>query len=292
MAEAVDHKSGVIKTNDGIELTYDQFGDPSSLKILFLPGWCQTAIQWRKQYDELKRDFHITTFDYRGHGASQKTDRGYRISRFAADLNDVLAHLELKDITLVGHSMGCSVIWSYWDIFASERHRIKSLVLVDQSSCMMPRSEWSEEMAKEVGTAFTQQSLDQFITGLRGDARAVMSQFVPAMFTDKTSAEDVDWVLERNLMVDPKNAATLLLDHGKNDWRDVIETITVPTLTIAGTGSICPVTALEWITARITSAHLVVFDKEDGGSHFMFWENSIKFNTLLRRFVGKGDIST
>lgn len=285
MAKTVDHKSGFVTTNDGVELAYDQYGDPSHTSLLFLPGWCQTALQWRKQYEELKQYFHITTFDYRGHGGSQQTERGYRVSRFAADLNDVLVQLKLEDVTLVGHSMGCSVIWSYWDLFAGERQRIKSLVLVDQSICMLPRPDWSAELAQEVGTVFSQESLDQLVTGLGGDARAVMSQFVPAMFTDKTSSEDIDWVLERNFIADPNNAATLLLDHSKNDWRDVVESINVPTLAIAGAVSICPVAALEWIAARIPGARMVVFDEEDGGSHFMFWENPIKFNTLLRHFV-------
>ncbi|KAK4496861.1 hypothetical protein PRZ48_011310 [Zasmidium cellare] len=287
-----DHRSGNVRTSDGVELAYDQHGESSKPSIIFLPGWCQTALQWRKQYEDLGQHFHVTTYDYRGHGSSEKTNRGYRIARFAADLNDILVRLNLNDVTLVGHSMGCSVMWSFWDIFVTERHRIKSLILVDQTSCMLPRPGWSEEQAKEIGTLFTQQSLDEFAIALQSDARATMSQFVPAMFTDKAAKEDVAWTLERNLMIDSKSAATLLLDHVKNDWRDVLETINVPTLVVGATGSFCPMSALDYLVAHIPGARLVAIEKEEGGSHFMFWESPEKFNALVRRFIGTGEVST
>lgn len=156
---------------------------------------------------------------------------------------------------------------------------------------MLPRPGWSEEMAKEVGTVFTEQGLNDFVVALQGsNPQAVLSGFVPSMFTSKASAEVVNWTIERNMLMDSKNAATLLLDHGRMDWRDAIETINLPTLVVAGTGSICPVPGLEWIASHIAGAKLVVIDKEDGGSHFMFWEAPERFNEVVKRFVESGDV--
>lgn len=288
-------KSGTVTTGDGIRLSYDQWGDQSKPNVVLIPGWCQTALQWKKQYEDLSEDFHITTYDHRGHGESEQTTRGFRVSRLSADLNDLLVQLDLKNVTLVGHSMGCSIIWSHWDLFTDSRSRIKSLVLVDQSPCMLPRPEWSEETSRMIGTVFTDESLNGFASALTTpDAEAVLSGFIPSMFTKAFSPEDVKWTIERNLLMDSKNAATLLLDHGKNDWRDVIETIDVPTLVVAATASICPLPGLEWIAEHIKGSKLVVFDEQEGGSHFMFYENPTKFNEVVRRFVetsGAGELA-
>ncbi len=48
--------------------------------------------------------------DLRGHGESGKPSYGYRISRLAMDVKQLLDALELEDVILLGWSMGCSVV--------------------------------------------------------------------------------------------------------------------------------------------------------------------------------------
>jgi non-heme chloroperoxidase len=69
------------------------------------------------------------------------------------------------------------------------------------------------------------------------------------------------------------------------DWRDVFATIDVPTLLIAGEASFFKVSALRWIHTQIPGSRLEVFGAEEGGSHFMFMENPVKFNAVLRKFL-------
>ena len=73
--------------------------------------------------------------DLRGHGESGKPSYGYRISRLAMDVKQLLDALELEDVTLLGWSMGCSVVWSYWDLFRG--HRLSKLILVDEPPLCM-----------------------------------------------------------------------------------------------------------------------------------------------------------
>jgi pimeloyl-ACP methyl ester carboxylesterase len=54
----------------------------------------------------------VIAVDMRGHGESDKPDNGYAIQRLAKDVQDLLAARNLTDVTLMGHSMGSSVIWS------------------------------------------------------------------------------------------------------------------------------------------------------------------------------------
>ena len=51
---------------------------------------------------------HVASFDHRGHGASDHPDdpRAYSLDRLGADVRAVAAALELRDLRLLGHSMG------------------------------------------------------------------------------------------------------------------------------------------------------------------------------------------
>jgi hypothetical protein len=63
----------------------------------------------------------VVRYDLRGHGDSDQPAWGHHVARYAADLRDLLEHLDLSNVTLVGASMGCAVIWSYIEIFGNLR---------------------------------------------------------------------------------------------------------------------------------------------------------------------------
>jgi pimeloyl-ACP methyl ester carboxylesterase len=53
--------------------------------------------------------FHLYAVDLRGHGDSGKPDHGYSLAHYAADLEDLIEALDLRDITLVGSSLGGAI---------------------------------------------------------------------------------------------------------------------------------------------------------------------------------------
>jgi non-heme chloroperoxidase len=85
----------------------------------------------------------VIAVDMRGHGDSDKPAHGYRISRFAKDLHDVLGALDLTEVNLLAHSLGCAVVWCYLDMFGPER--LAKLILVDQSPFLTANPAWSKE---------------------------------------------------------------------------------------------------------------------------------------------------
>jgi pimeloyl-ACP methyl ester carboxylesterase len=91
-----------------------------------------------------------------------------------------------------------------------------------------------------------------------------------------------EWMIQCNARLARKDAATLLLNHGCQDWRDIIPRITLPTLAIAGRVSPIP-----WksIAKQIPGAQLEIFEENEGGNHFMFLENPTKFNQIVSTFV-------
>jgi pimeloyl-ACP methyl ester carboxylesterase len=274
--------AGTITTGDGVGLAYHQEGPEDGKNMLFIAGWRQTAAQWKKQVNYFSAaGFRVTTYDMRGHGDSAKPNHGYRISRFAADLNDVLTQLGLKDIVIVAHSMGCCITWAFWDQYPSSRKLIQKLVLVDQSADFVIDPTWSEDQIKQLGAIFTPDA----VYNTAHDMPAQTPPLVKSMFTSSVLECDYTWTLEQNQKMNDANAAALLVDHAFRDWRDVLPLINVPALVIAGEVSIFPHVGVEWIASQIPNAKHYTFSAEEKGSHFMFWENPKKFNSVVKSFI-------
>ncbi|KAK6956250.1 hypothetical protein Daesc_001524 [Daldinia eschscholtzii] len=276
-------KSGYVTVADGIRLRYWQDGPASGPNVVFIPGWVQTAAQFKKQTEHFKAKYRVTTYDHRGHGESDKPSFGYRISRLAADLEAVLTHLDLRNAVLVGHSMGAAVLWSHWDLFPHDR--ISKLVFIDQSPSMTVNPTWSPEEATEAGAVFQPSQRFDIASGLRGPQwKEAWTGLARSFFTPDVDPEDFEWSLAQQMKSSPETAAALIADHVALDHRDVFPRINVPTLVFAGRGSVFPTAAAEWI-AKQTGGRAEVFEKEEGGSHFLFWENPEKFNRILEEFL-------
>jgi hypothetical protein len=98
------------------------------------------------------------------------------------------------------------------------------------------------------------------------------------------SQEQRAWVLAENLKFPGRYAARLMVDHGAQDWRDVIPRITLPTLVIGGRASFFTPKSQEWIGQQIPGARVEIFDEHEGGSHFSGWRirrSSISLSTRL-----------
>ncbi|KAF2817664.1 alpha/beta-hydrolase [Mytilinidion resinicola] len=271
-----------IKTNDGVALRYISAG--SGPPLLLIHGWSQTAAQWSKQIVEFKRTRRVIAIDLRGHGESDKPGHGYRISRLAADVHDLITQLDLNDLTVVGHSMGCSVIWCYLDLFPGTR--ISKLVFIDEPVSLAINPAWSEEEAKLSGAVFSSAAAYDLAAALRSsDGEAASVGVLASMKTSEMSQEDFDWIAAQNLKMPRKLAAELFLPHALADWSDVISRIKLPTLVISGEASMIASTAAPWIAARIAGAKCRVLSKEERGSHFMMWENPAVINATLREFL-------
>ena len=83
------------------------------------------------------------------------------------DIRNAIEALGLERASLLGHSMGCSVIWCYIDLFGQEG--LERLVLVDQMPSITARSEWSEQEKQDAGAIFDGASLYETIGALAGN---------------------------------------------------------------------------------------------------------------------------
>jgi pimeloyl-ACP methyl ester carboxylesterase len=122
------HNDAHVTTGDGVQLAVRDY-DPRSRTqtVVFLHGFCLSRASWARQIDYLLRRYgdstRIIAYDHRGHGGSSAAPMGtYRIDRLAADLDEVLAALNVTaPLTVVGHSMGAMAALAYLSRPASER---------------------------------------------------------------------------------------------------------------------------------------------------------------------------
>ena len=282
-ASAAEPKEGFFTTNDGYRLHYIEAG--SGAPLVMIPGWSQTAAQFKHQIAGLSDKYHVIALDMRGHGESDKPDHGYRIHRLSKDVYDFLGSRGLTGVTLAGHSMGCSVIWGYWELFG--RERLSKLILIDQMPMITANPIWPEQEKVDAGALLDKESLYSVTNALAGpDGVKTTEGFIGVMFNKTYPRDELAWVIQQNLKMPRPYAARLLYDHATNDWRDVIPRIDIPTLVVGGKASLVGWKSQVWIANQIPGARVEIFEEADGGNHFMFMENPDKFNRLVKDFMG------
>ncbi len=270
-------------TSDGVRLAYFEAGVGRTL--IFVPGWSQTASMFAPLLQDLSRDHTTIAMDMRGHGFSDKPAHGYRLARLAVDLAEFIDSLSTNDITLIGHSMGCAVIWSYLEQYGDSH--ISRLVLIDQAPVVTAWPNWTEAERRLAGCLHTPQSLFEAVDALTGpQAEQVTEDYIRTqLVTPACSSATVEMMLRENLLLPRMHAAKLLLELAIHDWRDAISRIRLPTLVFGAEASIFHSDAQRWIAAQIPRARLCVFSQAERGSHFMWLENPTKFLFELRAFL-------
>jgi non-heme chloroperoxidase len=270
--------SAYFTTNDGVRLHYLEKGVGPPL--ILLPGWTQPAAGFSAQLEALSRVFRCLALDFRGHGESERPEHGYRVSRLARDCHDFLDHLGLHDAVLLGHSAGCTVIWSFIDLFGQDR--IRALVLCDEMVAFIRRPEWSEEECRRYGAVVGGDQALSLAAAVAGpDGEQVLRDFLTKEFGADFPKRDVAHVIEGSLKMPRKASAELMVSVMEADFRDVLPLITRPTLCIGGRESHLRPEVMPWIASRIPGAKVAMIR----GRHFVHLENPVEFNATVRDFL-------
>ena len=192
--------TGSFNTSDGAKLNYLEAG--SGPALVMVPGWSQTAEQYKYQLDGLSDKFRCIAIDMRGHGDSENVEFGYTIQRFATDLYEFISDLGSKDLCLMGHSLGCAVIWGLLDIFGDRL--VSKLIFVDEPPYLLINPEWDKTTLQTAGALFTKETLSDTCSNLMGpDGEEFTRKMVIGMFNKNLSFEEKKWVVQCSL----KNAA-------------------------------------------------------------------------------------
>jgi non-heme chloroperoxidase len=111
----------VGKENSGnIDLYYEDHG--AGKPVILIHGWPLSGRSWEKQVPPLLDAGHrVIAYDRRGFGSSSKPTSGYDYDTLAKDLHTLITKLKLRDVTLVGFSMGGGEVARYLGTRGSAR---------------------------------------------------------------------------------------------------------------------------------------------------------------------------
>jgi pimeloyl-ACP methyl ester carboxylesterase len=278
----IDAVRKTFTTSDGVKLSYLEAG--KGQPFVMIPGWSQTADQWHHQINHFSKKYRVLALDMRGHGESEKPGHGYRIYRLSKDVKEFIEGLDLQNAILMGHSMGCSVLWGLYDLYGASR--VSKFVFVDEPAYLSNNPTLSPEGLVQAGAIFTPEAAFSTAVALAADADgSVTTGFVSGMFTPECPKDIVQKSIALNFKFPRDKAAQLVIDHVHNDWRDVMARITVPALCIGGRASFVPWTCVVWQAEQIPNGQHEIFEANEGGSHFMFMENPQKFNARVEQFL-------
>ncbi|MBV9920944.1 MAG: alpha/beta fold hydrolase, partial [Pseudonocardia sp.] len=153
-----------------IDIYYEDQG--SGPAVVLLSGWPFDGRSWEPQLHALLAAGHrVINLDRRGFGRSSRPGVGYDFDTLAADLDAVLSALELRDVTLVGFSLGTGEVARYVGRYGTDR--LRGVVFIESLAPSFVKSADNPNGVDETAVAGVQQAiLDDraaWLSGMIGD---------------------------------------------------------------------------------------------------------------------------
>ena len=272
-----------VGTENGapIELHYDDYG--AGKPVVLIHGWPLSGRSWENQVPALvEAGKRVIYYDRRGFGSSSQPWGGYDYDTFAADLNALMEHLDLREATLVGFSMGGGEVVRYLGKYGSDR--VGKAVL---ASAVPP---YLFKSADNPDGGLDDAAIAGFQAGVTGDRLAFLDQFTTNFFSAggqlKVSQAQREYARDIAAFASPKGTLDCITAFGRTDFRGDVAKVTVPTLVIHGdSDAIVPFEVSgKRSAAAIAGSELVVIE---GGPHGINASHAQKFNSALLAFLAR-----
>ncbi|MDP9764798.1 alpha/beta fold hydrolase [Deinococcus enclensis] len=212
------------------ELYHESYGE--GRPVVLIHGWPLSGRMWERQVDALRHaGFRTVTYDRRGFGQSGKTPAGYEYDTFAADLNDLLETLDLRDVTLVGFSMGGGEVARYAAHYGAGR--LRSAVMMGAVPPLLLQTEDNPD------GPMTPDAIQGMVQGIAQNRPKFFGEFARAFFNLDRHAEllgEEYLAFTAGLIYQASPVATQACVHAfsETDFRADLPHLSVPTLILHG----------------------------------------------------------
>jgi len=251
-----------VTTDDGAELLVESTGPTTAPTVVLVHGLTGDHHSLAPIAEVLlAQGFRVVGVNQRGHGGSSVGSQGFGPHRQGSDLGQVLAALDLHDVTLVGHSMGGVAAMSLLTLVPdSGADRVASLVLIATLADSMGVDRSAS--LKIEGTAFYRR--------LRGNPEfsAAIGRWI---FGPTPSRAELDEALEVSGRCPEETSIGAALGLLGYDIRDLLVNIDKPTIVICGTRDL--VTRHSENRAIADAIPQAKFVSVPGAGHMIIWEN-------------------
>ncbi|MFC1682959.1 alpha/beta fold hydrolase [Candidatus Zixiibacteriota bacterium] len=258
--------SGVVNSADDVPIHY-QVAGTGRPALVFVHCWCCDQSFWDAQVPYFSEKHTVVTIDLAGHGESPADRETWTIPAFGLDVVAVVEKLDLKQVVLIGHSMGGPVS------LEATRHmpeRVIGLVGVDNF--------------QDMGQQWHQEDFETFLGTLKADFQGTTRNFVGSMFPPAADSALVERVLA-DLASAPAEVGIGAMEAYykwfRDDFERVVAEIDVPLHCISA--DLWP-TNVEGNRKYFPSFDISVMP---GRGHFLHMEDPETFNRLLEEVVAK-----
>lgn len=270
-------KESFFETSDGVHIYFEDYGEGKP--ILLVPGYLCTTKFFKKNIEELSRNNRLILIDARGHGLSSKTLKELTIPRMATDIKELVDFLGLDDLSLIGWSMGSSIVLSYYEQFGN--HRLNKIGVID--SALYPFSD--EPSNSHSLRGHNMEGMTEVMNFAIKDHEGYCRAFAKSVFKTTPSEEDEEWVSKEMMKTPPWIAFSIYSDFLFRDYIKVLSSLEVPLLLCCANSPAIPrgLEMANYYRKFINTKYEFYFFEKEG--HVMFYENPNKFNEIVLNFV-------
>jgi non-heme chloroperoxidase len=269
------------ENSDDIEIYYEDHG--TGQPVVLIHGYPLNGHSWEKQERVLlQAGYRVITYDRRGFGQSSHPTIGYHYDTFAADLNTLVEHLDLRDMVLAGFSMGTGEVTRYLGTYGSARV-VKAVLMGAIPPFLLKTADNPEGVDQSV--------FDGIKAAVVADRPAYFKDFLDNFYNvdvlHPARISDQAWQNSFNVAVTASAfAAYACVDTWLTDFRADLPKIDVPVLLVHGDADrILPYSAT---AARLPG---LIKDLEfvtvEGGPHNIAWTHPEVVNPALLDFLAR-----
>ena len=252
-----------VASEDGAMVYYDVRGQ-GDRALVFVHCWSCDRSYWQNQVDEFSKDYRVVTIDLGGHGQSGLNRQVWTMASFGADVAAVVSKLDLKNVILVGHSMGGPVC-----IEAARRlpERVVAIVGVDNFQNFRDK--------------FTKEQVDGWVAAFRSDFAGTTDPFVRSMFPAGADSALVNRIATDMSSAPPDVAIGAINESALYDFVAALEQVRVPIRTISSDMYATDTTGNAAVAASFAVKIM------PGRGHFLQLEDPVTFNRLLHETIAE-----
>lgn len=285
-------------TLDGAKIYYEDQG--TGKPVMLIHGLTANHSHFRKQIPAVSRHCRVIACDLRGHGDSDRPEEGLTVPRLARDVSELIAFLDLKEVTLAGWSLGGHVVFEYIRQFGCRM--LHKIAIVDMAPKLLKADGWSFGLRGLNGAFgdFTHEDNLLIMSRMCENWEQYSVLLIPRLFNrsdidrginifeapDYPWRDELGWLLEESRRNSPHVILFLWISMMMQDYRAQLAEITVPCLLAWGRESNYygeeTYTFMEKALVRSPEVRSVPFGN---CGHALHIQDPARFNSVLIDFI-------
>ena len=262
-----------------VKLNYSDYG--KGKPVILIHGWPLSAEMWEYQINALvEAGYRVITYDRRGFGKSSQPWDGYDYDTMTDDLKALIDHLDLKNITLVGFSMGGGEVVRYFSRYGG-KDVIKAVLISSVTPFILKTDDNPDGVPQEMFDDMAMKVQDDRIGFLDDFGKTF---FGITMFSKSVSEPLLDYYLMLCSVASPRATLMCAMAFSSTDFRNEMKSINVPTLIIHGDeDETVPIDPTGKESAKVIANNkLIIYP---GAPHGLFYTEKTRLNADLIEFL-------